>query len=105
MLCPSLAGYAWSKPVYDPPCDVVKIAERQLQLLQLLEIKHFSCKEDWGGLVSQYMALQSDSAVGLHLNRRTTRSTDDPTEAKLQGVVTGRSAVSMNIIENRKGTQ
>ena len=104
VLCPSLAGYAWSKPVYDQPCDVVKIAERQLQLLQLLEIKHFGLQGgDWGGLVSPYMALQSDSAVGLHLNSCTTRSTDDPTEAKLQGVVTGRSAVSIEYYREQKG--
>ncbi len=104
VLCPSLAGYAWSSPVYDEPCDVTKIAERQLQLLELLEIKQFGVQGgDWGGLVSPYMALKSDAVVGLHLNSCTTRSTDDPEEAKSQGVVTGRSAVSIEYYREQKG--
>ena len=39
VVCPSLAGYAWSDPVYEEPCDVRKIAKRQVELMKIIGIE------------------------------------------------------------------
>ena len=104
VVCPSLAGYAWSEPVYNEPCDVIKIAQRQIKLMSLLGVERYGVQGgDWGSLVSPYMAIFDDSVVGVHLSSCATKSTDDLVEAKSQGVVTGRSAISLEYYQEQKG--
>ena len=104
VVCPSLAGYAWSQPVYGEPCDVKKIAERQVKLMSEIGVERYGVQGgDWGGLISPYMALRDERVVGVHLNSCATKSTNDPEEAKAQGVVTGRSAISIDYYREQKG--
>lgn len=105
VICPSMTGYGWSDPWLEPGCDVRLVAARQVQLLAGLGIERYGVQGgDWGGLVSPYMALLApERVVGVHLNSCATPSTDDPDEARAQGVVTGRSCVSVEYAREQKG--
>jgi microsomal epoxide hydrolase len=105
IICPSMTGYGWSEPLLETGCDIRKVAERQVQLMRALGIKRYGVQGgDWGGLVSPHMALlDPDSVTGVHLNMCATTSTDDPEEAKAQGVVTGHSCISIEYDREQKG--
>jgi epoxide hydrolase len=105
VICPSMTGYGWSEPLDDKGCDVEKVAERQVSLLNLLEIERYGVQGgDWGGIVSPRMALLApESVVGVHLNMCSTRSTENKQEAKEQGVVPGRTAISIEYAREQKG--
>jgi epoxide hydrolase len=105
VICPSMTGYGWSDPWLDPGCDVRLVAARQVALLAGLGIERYGVQGgDWGGLVSPYMALLApDRVLGVHLNSCAAPSTDDPEEARAQGVVTGRSCISVSYAREQKG--
>lgn len=105
VICPSMTGYGWSDPCLEPGCDIRMVAARQVRLLAGLGIERYGVQGgDWGGLVSPYMALLApERVVGVHLNSCSTPSTDDPEEARAQGVVTGRSCVSIEYAREQKG--
>ena len=105
VLCPSMTGYGWSEPWHKKGCDVDKVAQRQVALLNQLGINRYGVQGgDWGGIVSPRMALLApESVVGVHLNMCSTKSTDDRQEAKAQGVVAGRTAISIEYAREQKG--
>ena len=105
VLCPSMTGYGWSEAWDEKGCDVEKVAQRQVALLSQLGISRYGVQGgDWGGIVSPRMALLApDSVVGVHLNMCSTRSTQDKKEAKDQGVVPGRTAISIEYAREQKG--
>lgn len=105
VICPSMTGYGWSEPWLEPGCDVRMVAERQVALLAGLGIDSYGVQGgDWGGLVSPYMALAApECVVGVHLNSCAAPSTDDVEEARAQGVMPGRSCVSIEYAREQKG--
>ncbi len=105
VICPSIAGYGWSQAVDQPGCDVRFIAARQCRLMEALGYSRYGVQGgDWGSLISSYMAIIAPTAVaGVHLNMCPAPSTNDPTEAKAQGVVPGRSATLETYAREMKG--
>jgi epoxide hydrolase len=105
VICPAIAGYGWSQAVDQPGCDVRMVAARQTQLMQALGYARYGVQGgDWGSLISSYMAiLAPESVVGVHLNMCPAPSTNDPAEAKAQGVMPGRSAVLEKYAREMKG--
>jgi pimeloyl-ACP methyl ester carboxylesterase len=105
VICPSLTGYAWSEPWPQAGCDIRFAAERQVKLMRALGYARYGVQGgDWGSLASSYMAiLEPERVLGVHLNMCPAPSTDDPEEAKAQGVVTGRSAVIRAYAREQKG--
>ncbi len=105
VICPSMTGYAWSDPWPQPGCHVRLVAERQVKLMQGLGYTRYGVQGgDWGGLVSPYMALAAPAqVVGVHLNMVAAPSTDDPEEARAQGVVPGPFAMTIDYAERQKG--
>lgn len=105
VICPSLTGYGWSEPWLEPGCDIRFVAARQVKLMAGLGIEHYGVQGgDWGGLVSPYMAILDPArVVGVHLNMCSTASTDDPQEAREQGVMPGRTAISREYYFEHRG--
>jgi epoxide hydrolase len=105
VICPAIAGYGWSQAVDQPGCDVRFVAARQIKLMQALGYSRYGVQGgDWGSLISSYMAiLAPDTVAGVHLNMCPAPSTNDPGEAKAQGVVPGRSATLETYIREMKG--
>jgi microsomal epoxide hydrolase len=105
VICPSMTGYGWSDPWLEPGCDVRLVADRQVRLLAGLGIERYGVQGgDWGGIVSPYMAIADPAGVvGVHLNMCSTPSTDDPEEARAQGVIPGRTCISREYYRDQKG--
>lgn len=105
VLCPSMTGYGWSEPWPESGCDARMVAARQVKLLHGLGIERYAVQGgDWGGVVSPYMAmLDPERVVGVHLNMCSTRSTDDPDEARAQGVMPGRTCISVDYYREQRG--
>lgn len=105
IICPSMTGYAWSQPLREGGGDIKQVAERQVQLMQLLGYDRYGVQGgDWGALVSPYMALlDPDHVIGVHVNLAVAGSTSDPAEAAERGVVTGDYALTEEYDRRQKG--
>lgn len=105
VICPSMTGYAWSEALTEPGCDISKVAERQVHLMNLLGYERYGVQGgDWGCLVSPYMAIiDPDHVIGVHLNCILAPSTDDPAEAAAQGVIPGSSTFTVTYNDVQRG--
>jgi microsomal epoxide hydrolase len=70
VICPSLPGYAFSQAPRAPGCDVKRVAELWIALMQRLGYARYGAQGgDWGAMVSSHVALlDGERCCGLHLN-------------------------------------
>ena len=70
VVCPSLPGYGFSQAPRAPGCDVKRVAEMWISLMQRLGYQRYGAQGgDWGAMVSSYVALlDAERCCGLHLN-------------------------------------
>jgi epoxide hydrolase len=70
VVCPSLPGYGFSQAPRAPGCDVKRVAEMWITLMQRLGYTRYGAQGgDWGAMVSSYVALlDRERCCGLHLN-------------------------------------
>jgi pimeloyl-ACP methyl ester carboxylesterase len=70
VVCPSLPGYGFSQAPRTPGCDVKRVAEIWIALMQRLGYARYGAQGgDWGAMVNSYVALlDSEHCCGLHLN-------------------------------------
>jgi pimeloyl-ACP methyl ester carboxylesterase len=70
VVCPSIPGYGWSGPTFEPGWDVKRVAEAWKVLMARLGYDRYGVQGgDWGAFISaQLAALDSERVVGLHSN-------------------------------------
>ena len=70
VVCPSLPGYGFSQAPEAPGCDVKRVAEMWITLMQRLGYARYGAQGgDWGAMVNSYVALlDHERCCGLHLN-------------------------------------
>ena len=70
VVCPSLPGYGFSQAPRTPGCDVKRVAEIWIALMQRLGYARYGAQGgDWGAMVNSYVALlDPERCCGLHLN-------------------------------------
>jgi len=85
VVCPSLPGYGFSQAPRTPGCDVKRVAEIWIRLMQRLGYSHYGAQGgDWGAMVSSYVALLDPGrCCGLHLNLVLARRPADEPESSL----------------------
>jgi microsomal epoxide hydrolase len=70
VIAPSLPGFAWSGPTFEPGWDVLRVAEAWAELMASLGHDHYFAQGgDWGSMVSTWLGrIDSGHLDALHLN-------------------------------------